>query len=176
METKRNSKIFKTVLAGLLTAVLAVCSQLVVTTPFGIPLTLQIFAVALSGCVLGAKWSAATVAVYIILGAFGLPVFSGFKGGLQVLFGAGGGFIIGFIFIGFFVGLAYKSKKVYLKFLFSITGLLICHLIGVIQFSLIAGIDFLTAFLSVSFPFILKDIVLILLSFKFAKYINKRLL
>ena len=95
-----KKRILNITFAALFTAITAALSQAAIPTPFGVPLTLQTFAVALCGYVLGIKWGLASIITYILLGVFGVPVFSGFKGGAQVLFGATGGFIFGFLFFG----------------------------------------------------------------------------
>ena len=86
MKVSKNNTL-KVVLAALFTAFIAVTSPLSISTPFGVPLTLQTSSVALCGYTLGCCWSAASVVTYILIGAVGLPVFSGFQGGVNVLFG-----------------------------------------------------------------------------------------
>ncbi|MCA5010971.1 biotin transporter BioY, partial [Clostridioides difficile] len=66
-------------------AVLAVISQLSIPMPTGVPITIQIFGVALIGTVLGWKLGFLATLIYILLGAVGLPVFSNFRGGIQFL-------------------------------------------------------------------------------------------
>ena len=82
--------------AGVFCALLAVVSQLVIPLPAGIPLTFQVLAVALCGCCLGWKWGTVSVLVYLLLGGVGLPLFSGFGGGIGWLLGPTGGFLWGF--------------------------------------------------------------------------------
>ncbi len=77
-------------------AVLAVCAW--VTVPFGpVPFTLQTFAVAFVVLALRPKEALASLGGYLLLGAVGLPVFSGMRGGLGVLAGPTGGFLWGFL-------------------------------------------------------------------------------
>ena len=83
-------------LIGLFTAVMAVCSW--ISIPATVPFTLQTFAVFLTCGLLGGRRGTLTVLVYLLLGAIGLPVFSGFTGGIGHLAGPTGGYIIGFIF------------------------------------------------------------------------------
>ncbi len=83
---------------GLFTALLVVCSF--VTVPTAIPFTLQTLALFLALGVLGGKRGTLTIVCYIFLGIIGLPVFSGFRGGIGVIFGTTGGYIVGFIFTG----------------------------------------------------------------------------
>ena len=81
------------VLAGMFAAVLAVISQLSIPTPAGVPVTIQVFGVALVGAVLGWKLGLCSVLVYILIGAAGLPVFANFGGGIRSLIGLTGGYI-----------------------------------------------------------------------------------
>ena len=98
MKENTRKRTLNLIMAALFTAITAVLSQTAIPTPFDVPLTLQTFAVALCGYALGVKWGLASIATYILLGVCGVPVFSGFKSGAQVLFGATGGFIFGFLF------------------------------------------------------------------------------
>lgn len=89
---------------ALFAAVIAACSWL--SIPLTIPITLQTFAIFVAGGVLGFKNGMFSVILYILLGAVGLPVFSGFNSGIGALLGATGGYIIGFLFIAAAVGFA----------------------------------------------------------------------
>ena len=82
------------VLAGMFAAFLAVMSQISLPMPTGVPITVQVFAVALVGVILGWKRGVLAVLVYILIGAVGVPVFANFKGGLSVLTGLTGGYIM----------------------------------------------------------------------------------
>ncbi|MDR1658169.1 MAG: biotin transporter BioY [Deltaproteobacteria bacterium] len=74
-----------------------------------VPITLQTMFVVLSGLILGPKRGVAAVLLYILAGAIGLPIFAGGKGGLAVLIGPTGGFIVGFIVAAAFCGWASKG-------------------------------------------------------------------
>ena len=75
-----------------------------------IPVTLQMFAVLFVAVVLGAKKAVVTVGVYVLLGCFGLPVFSGAKAGAAVLLGPTGGYIMACIPAAFIMGLLCNIK------------------------------------------------------------------
>lgn len=77
---------------------MAVCSWIAVPTT--VPFTMQTFGLFLTVGVLGGKRGTLAILIFILLGAVGIPVFSGFTGGLGILFGTTGGYIIGFIFSG----------------------------------------------------------------------------
>ncbi len=85
-------------------ALIAVCSWLAVPTV--LPFTLQTFAICLVAALFGLRLGLRTVAVYLLLGAVGAPVFSGFKGGVGALLGVTGGYLLGFLFTALLVGLA----------------------------------------------------------------------
>ena len=82
-------------ITGMFTAVLAVLSILQIPMPSGVPVTLQTFAVSLCGYVLGARRGTLCVALYLLLGIIGLPVFTGMTAGIGRIFGFTGGFLYG---------------------------------------------------------------------------------
>ena len=145
------------VLTGMMTAVLAVLSIVTIPLPTGVPVTLQTFAMAFCGYVLGWKLGGASSALYLILGAIGVPVYAGMSGGFGALLGPAGGFIFGFILLAVFCGL--KRDKLWLNIIFSVIGLALCHLCGTIQYMLLANMEFIPAFLLVSAPYLIKDII-----------------
>ena len=148
---------------ALFAAIIAVMSQISIPTPFGVPISLQTFAVALCGYFLGAKKGPAALLVWIAVGAVGVPVFAGFKGGFAALLGVTGGFIYGFIPLVLLCGLELKNKA--LRIALGAAGILACHLCGVLQYALLMGIDFLQSFLTVSVPFLIKDFASIAAAF-----------
>lgn len=89
-------KVRNMVLCAMFGALLTVCAWIAV--PIGDAMvTMQTFGVFMTLGVLGGKRGAAAILVYLLLGAVGLPVFSGFRGGLGALLGATGGYIVGFL-------------------------------------------------------------------------------
>lgn len=152
-----KKKIYNIVSCGVMTALIAVLSQVSIPLPSGVPVTLQTFVIALTGFFLGSGFSAVSVAAFIVLGAVGLPVFSGFKGGLSVLTGLTGGFIFGFILLAVFCGL--KRDRLWLNIIFAVIGLALCHLCGTVQYMLLSNMEFIPAFLLVSAPYLIKDII-----------------
>ena len=79
------------------TAIIAVCAF--ISIPSSVPFTLQTFAIFLAVLVLGGKMGSLSVFIYLCLGAIGVPIFAGFNGGIGVLLGNTGGYILGFMFI-----------------------------------------------------------------------------
>ena len=81
--------------AALFAALMALCAWISIPAP--VPFTLQTFALFLAPGLLGGRLGAAAVGAYLLLGAFGLPVFAGFSGGIGALLGPTGGFLLGFL-------------------------------------------------------------------------------
>ena len=141
-------------------AVICVISLLQLPLATGVPLTFQVFAVALSGYVLGSLRGTGAVFIYAAIGLVGVPVFSGVVGGFSVLFGPTGGFLAGFFLISLFAGLG-KDKKPLWSILLGILGLALCHFLGVVHYVNVMKSGIVTALLTVSLPYILKDAALV---------------
>lgn len=142
---------------ALFTAVTAVLSIISIPTPIGVPITLQTFAIALSGFVLGKKYGTCSTILYILLGMIGIPVYAGMQAGIGALFGATGGYLFGFVFMAFFCGIGIEQKKRTLLVLFSILGLTCCHILGIIQLKFVLDISWPAAAFAGSVPYLLKD-------------------
>lgn len=155
---------------GVFAAVTAILSQVSIPLPSGVPVTLQTFAIALLAYSLGARKGAMAILVYLLLGAIGLPVFAGFHGGSAVLFGPTGGFLWGFIPMAYLCGLGYQRKPSQALTL-GLLGLAVVHAFGVIAFALLTATPFGAAFMLVSLPFLIKDILSVILGY----FLGKRL-
>lgn len=169
-----KEKIRAMLTAALFTAVTVLLSQLSFMTVTGIPLSLQIFGIALCGYTLGSVWGSASVLVYILMGAVGLPVFSGFKGGFQTLLGPTGGFILGFLILVFFCGLA-SGKTLKKGLILGLSGLTLCHLTGILVFCFVTGGGLWEGLAAITLPFIIKDIILVVIAQKTAALIKRRI-
>ena len=167
-----NNKTFNIAVSSLFTAIICILSQFSFLTTLGVPLTMQTFAIALCGYVLKHRFGTASVAAYLALGACGVPVFSGFRGGVQVLLGPTGGFLFGFILLCAFCGFSSLFANKALKIIFSFSGLFLCHLIGIIQYCLVSGVYFRQALITVSLPFFIKDIILVAIAFLVSQFIR----
>ena len=132
------------VLTGMMTAVLAVLSIVTIPLPTG---------------VLGWKLGGASSALYLILGAIGVPVYAGMSGGFGALLGPAGGFIFGFIPMAMLCGAGIKKGFPGKPFVLGIAGLAVCHAFGVVQFSIVTGNTIPASFLAVSVPYIVKDVI-----------------
>lgn len=153
------------VIVGMAAAVLAILSQLSIPSPTGVPITLQTFAVALIGVVLYAKKGVATVAVYTLIGAVGMPVFANFNAGAAALVGKTGGFIWGFFILTLLCGIGSKMNSKWLGILIGALGLIPCHLLGVLQFSIISHMGIIESAVLVSLPYLIKDVISVILAY-----------
>ena len=151
------------VLCAVFAAVLCVFS--IITVPVGeIPITLGVFGVLFTAVVLGAKKSFMSVLVFILIGAAGMPVFSGMKGGAGVILGPTGGYITSYIFMALIAGAAASKTKenpagMLIRFAACIISVLVCYLLGTMQFVLVSGNTFLQALAICVYPFVAFDLL-----------------
>ena len=171
----KTTKTKNMIMTGMFAAVLAVLSQISIPMPSGVPVTLQTFAVTLTGFVLGWKMGGMAAVIYVLLGAVGVPVFSGFSGGLGILFGKTGGFIYGFIFMAALCGLGADKKNRVLTAVLSLAGLLICHFFGALQFALLMNMSLPESALLVSVPYLIKDVISVVLAYVVGEVLKKSL-
>lgn len=160
----RNSpRLYRLTSIALAAVIICVCSW--VTVPGVIPFTLQTMGVFFALGLLGGRDGTVSAAVYLLLGAVGLPVYSGFGSGIGHLFGATGGYMIGFLLAGLFYWLmsaVKKPDKMWIKALYMLGGLIICYLFGTLWFSYIwtkASGDFVYALSVCVVPFIIPDLI-----------------
>lgn len=172
---KTQSSIQKLVMTGMLAAVMAVMSQIQFPLPSGVPVTMQTFAMALAGYILGWRYGLASTAVYILLGAAGVPVFAGFSGGLSFTVSPAGGYIWGFLPMVALCGLGYEKRNIPMLIGLSVAGLACCHILGVIQLSIVTGLEPWAAFLAGSAPYLIKDLVSMAAAYAAAKAVRKAL-
>lgn len=174
---KKYSKTTYLVLCGLFAALMAICSF--ITIPLGftpVPVNLGTLGVFLCGGILGAKYGTVSEMVYVLLGAAGVPVFAGFRGGVGVLAGPTGGYIIGYLAAAFLIGLIldkyYSSKqnnniaditgsvKLYAILAGSLLlGLAACYALGTLWFIISTGTGLWASLVACVFPFIPGDII-----------------
>lgn len=96
-----TTKAFLAVLMACLTGIMA---QVIIPLPWTpVPITGEVFAVSIAGLVLGKRYGALSQILYVLLGISIIPWFTGMTGGIDVLLGANGGYLIGFIFLSYFI-------------------------------------------------------------------------
>lgn len=163
---------------GLCIALMAICSW--ISIPMAVPFTMQTFAINVTAVLLGAKLGTLAVIGYLALGAMGAPVFAGFSGGLGVIFGSTGGYLIGFIFTALIIGLFVKffGKSILSLSIGMVLGTIACYIVGTIWFIEVytretGAIDLMTALQWCVFPFIISGLGKIALSIIIVKRLEK---
>ena len=146
------------------TAMISICSW--ISIPASIPFTLQTMGVFMTVGLLGGKRGTLTVLTYILLGAIGIPVFAGFTGGVSVLLGTTGGYIIGFLLSALLMwGIETIMGRNQIALAFSmVAGLIVCYVFGTAWFMLIytqhSGVIGLSTVLGLCvIPFIIPDLI-----------------
>ena len=164
--------------SALCTALISVCAWITVPFPT-LPVTLQSFAVCTAAAVLGAKMGTVSACLYVAIGALGLPVFSGFTGGVGALMSAGGGFIIGFVPAALVVGLlsdkwGYSFGKTVVA---ATAGHLVCYMCGTLWFCLVYARDtsLPAALVTCVVPYIIPDILKIITSALVSSRVKKKI-
>ncbi len=127
-----------------------------------VPVTGQVFAVLLAGVILGKWYGGLSQGLYAGIGAAGIPWFSNMKGGIDVLSGVTGGYIVGFIVaalvIGWFTDSYVRSRSFVGLLILMLFGIAAIHLFGVIQLSAVLHVNAQTAIEKGSLPFIVVDV------------------
>ncbi|MEL4105716.1 biotin transporter BioY [Oscillospiraceae bacterium WX1] len=172
----KNMSIRNMVFTALIAALICVASPFVI--PIGpIPLSLATLAIYLAASVLNWKYGTLAVIVYILIGAVGLPVFSGFTGGVQKLVGVTGGFIIGYIPCALVIGLLvdkFELKK--WKYpVAMVLGTIVLYACGTAWFIHVTGAPFQKALTLCVLPFLIGDAIKIALASLIAPVLRKTL-
>ncbi len=162
---KRRRALQEPVLCALFAALLCLLSPL--SLPLGpIPLTPGLFAVFLTVFLLPPRASLTAMALFLALGACGLPVFSSFGGGFAVLFGPLGGYLWSYLLIAPIVGVLTSRRPLGFLRAFSagLSGLVICYFCGTLWYAAILGVSPLLALPVTVLPFLFFDFLKLLLA------------
>lgn len=154
-----SAKIREMTLAAVAAAIICICAPWKI--PVGpIPITLATFAVYFVSAVLGWRRGTVATAVYVMLGTVGLPVFSGFMGGIHIVTGVTGGYIIGYIPLALITGLFSGAKRHWLMMpLGMILGTAALYVFGTAWYCIAAKSAVLPAVSMCVLPFIPLDLV-----------------
>lgn len=176
----RSHKTVQMAETALMSAVLCILAPLAIPLPFSpVPLTMGSFAVYVTAAVLGPGKGTLSVALYLLLGMAGLPVFSGFSGGIGVLAGPTGGYVIGYIpcalLVGWLVG-RYRCRTVGTIFAM-VTGTIVCYVFGTAWVLIIMGGTYTLAqaVLVCIVPYLVFDAMKIVLAAMIAVEVRKRM-
>ena len=148
------------------------------SVPIGpIPVSLTNLVIYLAVILLGANLSTTSYVVYLLLGMVGLPVFSGYQGGIAKLAGPTGGYLIGFIFMAYISGIFFKKSKhnIIITIIGMILGTAVAYLFGTIWFIFQMQCELSYALSVCVYPFIPFDIAKIVIAVFLGLAIRKAL-
>jgi len=172
-----KTKTYGLVVCALFAALMCIFGPM--SVPIGpVPISLTNLVIYLAVFLLGTKLGTTSYVVYLLLGAFGLPVFSGYAGGLGKLAGPTGGYLIGFIPMAIICGIFISKwmNKWYMMALGMVLGTLVAYLLGTIWFVIQLDCEVWYALTVCVFPFLLGDGIKIAISLILGKEVRKRLL
>lgn len=155
------------VLIALMTAVTCVLGPLSIPLPFSpVPISLTNFAIFLAIFVLGMKNGTISFIIYLLLGAVGVPVFSSFRGGFQVLAGPTGGYLIGFIFLALIMGFAldHFDRKLVPTIIGMIIGMVVCYAFGTVWLAKLLSLSFKEGLMMGVIPYLPGDAAKIIIA------------
>jgi biotin transport system substrate-specific component len=149
-------------LGALLVAVLA---QIEIPLPFTpVPITGQTFGVLLVGAALGSKRGAASLVSYLAMGMMGLPFFAGGAHGLDIVIGATGGYLIGFVIAAYVIGLLAErglERSVRTSLIPFLIGMIVIYVCGLSWLTIVLG-SFSEAIAAGLLPFLVGDVIKLL--------------
>ncbi len=154
-----------------------------IAIPLGpVPITLQTMFIMLAGLLLGMKWGTACVAIYLLAGGLGLPVFSAGRGGFAHFAGPTGGYLVGFLVAVFMVGvitdIADRSeqiepgRRIVLDFIAVLIGSAMIYAVGIPWLKIMTSMPWEKAVAVGALPFLIGDMVKIVAAVTIAKAIR----
>lgn len=166
-------------LIGLMTAVICVLGPISLAIPISpVPVSLGSLAVYFVVSVLGMKRGFISIVIYELLGLVGLPVFTGFTGGVGKLFGSTGGYLIGYLFMalicGYFVDK--HGNSLIINILGMLLGTVVCYLFGTLWLAFQASLSFSAALAAGVLPFIPFDIIKLMLAIMIGRQLREQLI
>ncbi|MGF1471059.1 MAG: biotin transporter BioY [Rubrobacteraceae bacterium] len=151
--------------AAMMAALTAVAAQIVIPF-FPVPFTLQVFAVVLAGFLLGPRYGALAMAIYLLIGMVGVPVFSEFRGGLGHLLGPTGGYLVSYPLAAAIAGLAAPAaanavrwRALMTSVLAGAVALVVIYALGMTWLMIVAQLPLLVALAQGVLPFVAFDLI-----------------
>lgn len=173
-----NIKTVDLIYAALLAALTAVLGFISITLPFSpVPISGSSLGIMITGSVLTVRQAGLSVLVYILIGAVGLPVFSGFSGGLGVVVGPRGGYYLGFLLGAMLIALLRGKVNNKWRMIVAnlIGGILVVYFFGVLWLGFVTGMGVEKALVAGALPFIPGDIFKAVLASFIGLAVNRRL-
>lgn len=161
VKTKQKITTYQMALIGLMTAVTCILGPLSIQLPGGVPISLTNLVIYLTVFILGWKKATISYCIYMLLGIIGLPVFSGFAGGLGKVAGPTGGYIAGFIFLAMISGYFVEKfpGKSYMYVIGMLLGTIVAYILGTAWFMAQTHMALGAALAACVFPFLIGDAI-----------------
>lgn len=154
-----SEKTKKLTTCALMAALMAVCSQIAIPLPGGVPLTLSLVGVYLTGIFLEPGWALASQCVYLALGLCGLPVYAGFASGAGVLFGLTGGFLFIFPVMAWVTSLSCRRFRGIIPLALGLLlSLFLCYGAGSVWYMALGKVGLRETLVSCVLPFVPLDV------------------
>ncbi len=153
-------KLRMVVLASLMAALTAVGAYIHV--PIGpVPIVLSSLFVLLAGLLLGSRWGLASIGLYLLVGAIGIPVFAGGKGGFAHFFGPTGGYLFGYLAASWITGfISERSRDLMILDIFAVVvGSLVIYGLGIPWLKMVTQMSWPKALMVGVIPFLIGDAV-----------------
>lgn len=147
--------------------------------PIGaVPISFTNLVIYLAVMLIGTKYGTISYGIYFLLGLVGLPVFSGYTGGLQKIAGPTGGYLVGFFLLAIVSGLFIKKfpNNIPLIFIGMVLGTTLAYILGTIWFTKMMECTFYYALTVCVFPFIIGDVIKMIIAIIAGLAIRKRLI
>ena len=175
--TASNARLHKMVGCALFAALTAVCSQLAIPMPWGVPINLALFAVYMAGTMLGAFWGTVSQLVFVALAAIGVPVLANFSGGFDKFVGPTGGFLISFPLMAYIIGLGVEHRNAFKGAFVTavVVGTLVNYVVGVALFVVVAHSTIAVGISACVLPFIPTAIIKAVLACAIGLNLRKRI-
>jgi biotin transport system substrate-specific component len=173
MNPEQPMSLRMTVYAALFAALTAVGAYMAL--PIGpVPVVMQNLFVFLAGLILGGRWGLASVGIYLLAGAVGLPVFAGGSGGIGRFIGPTGGYLIGYLPAVFLIGwIAHKAGRRPLgDILAMICGTAALYACGLAWLKVVTGLPWPKALAAGMLPFLLGDALKIAVAVPIARVLR----
>lgn len=176
----KNTKVYNMTVIAMMSAIMCIVApSLNISIPMSpVPITLAFFIIYITAYVLRPVFATACIGLYLLLGLVGLPVFSGFSGGLQKLAGPTGGYLIGYLFMVWIC--AYFiwrwSDRVYMHIIGMVLGSFAAYAFGTVWFCISRKVGILAALAMCVYPYLFGDAVKIAMAAISGPLIRRKLI
>jgi biotin transport system substrate-specific component len=159
--TNQQLKLRMMIVTALFAAIIGVLAQIAIPLPMGVPITGQTLAIGLAATILGSRYGTLAVALYLVIGAAGVPVFAEFSGGVSKLVGPTGGYLVGFLPTVFIMGWFMEKTSFTVKnaVIANSIGMLLTLTMGTAWLKIAAGLTWTAAFAGGFTPFIVVGLI-----------------